>query len=378
MTRLRAAIARELANPGTPGLGGTGARASIATPWESDPLNIVGELYGLADSSNIQITRKTAMSLDVVAKGRRVLATNIGRMQLVTRKAGRPAPVAMGYLQQPEADRPVEATLTWTVDALLFYPRTWWIVQRRDAYGWPARGGVKLLDRKDAEFDNDGKLVRAWGKPVEPRDVIQFDSPDGGLLHDGQRTLRRAIVLDRAASLAEENPVPSVDLHYTGNQQLDEAQIGDLLASWRRARAKHGAGFSDKTIEVKALGIQDSQLLIDAQKRMDLKLARALGIPAWAADVALEGSTLNYQNRQSRAWELIDLFLSTYMTPITSRLSMADTTPIGWTTDLDIDSLTRPDMKTRFETYEIGMRGGFIDQSFIDAQEGQPTKELTA
>lgn len=352
-----------------------GVRAHIATPFESDPLNVVGELFGLADSSSFPITRKTAMSLDVVAKGRRVLATNIGRMQLVSRKAGQLAPVQMGYLAQPEAERPLAATLTWTVDALLFYPRTWWIVRRRDAYGWPARGGVKLLDRQHAEFDSDGTLIAAWGEPVEPRDVIQFDAPDGGLLHDAARTLRRALVLDRAASMAEENPVPSVDLHYTGHQPMDETQIADLLASWRRARAKHGAGFSDKTIEVKTLGIQDSQLLIEAQKRIDLKLARAIGIPAWAADVALEGSTLNYQNRQSRAWELIDLFLATYMTPIASRLSMPDCTPIGWTVALDSDELTRPDLKTRFETYEIGMRSGFIDQQYIDSQEGQTMKE---
>lgn len=381
MTRMRDAIRRELARPGQPGLGGTGGiGAGLATPFPSDVdhLGIIGELYGLADSSNVAVTRKLAMSLDVVAKGRRVLATNIGRMTLVSRKGATPAPVAMGYLQQPEQDRPLAATLTWTVDALLFQPRTWWIVQRRDAYGWPARGGVKLLDRKDAEFDEDGVLIRAWGEPVKPADVIQFDAPDGGLLHDGARTLRRALVLDRAASLAEENPVPSTDLHYTGTKELTGDQITDLLNSWRRARAKYGAGFSDRNIEVKTLGIQDSQLLIEAQQRMDIKLARAVGIPAWAADVALEGASLNYQNRQSRAWELIDLFLATYMTPITSRLSMSDCTPIGWTVDLDNDSLTRPDMKTRFETYEIGMRAGFIDQAFIDAAEGQPLKELTA
>ncbi len=378
ISRVRDAIKRELANPGTPGLGGSGLSARIASPFPSDELNIVGELYGLVDSSNIAITRKTAMSLDVIAKGRRVLATNIGRMTLVSRKGSAPAPLQMGYLQQPEADRPLAATLTWTVDALLFEPRTWWIVQRRDAYGWPARGGVKLLERKDAEFDEDGRLIKAWGQPVEPKDIIQFDAPDGGLLRDGARTLRRAIILDRAASLAEENPVPSTDIHYTGTRELDEKQIVQLLESWRAARAKYGAGFSDKTIEVKTLGIQDSQLLIEAQQRMDLKLARTIGIPAWAADVALEGSTLNYQNRQSRAWELIDLFLATYMTPITSRLSMNDCTPIGWTTDLDNDTLTRPDVKTRFETYAIGIEKGFIDQSYIDAQEGQPLKELTA
>ncbi|KTR77437.1 hypothetical protein NS234_07480 [Microbacterium oxydans] len=337
-------------------------------------------LFGLADSSNIQISRRTAMSLDVVAKGRRVLATNLGRMTLVNKKANRPAPIQMGYLQQPEEDRPLAQTLIWTADALYFYPRTWWIVLRRDGYGWPARGGVKLLDRADAELDDKGRVIKAWGKPVESRDVITFESPDGGLLHDGLRTLRRAVVLDRAASLAEENPVPSVDLHNVGTKPLEADQITTLLQSWQAARARYGAGYSDKSIEVKTLGLDKEQLLLDAQNRMDIKLARQIGIPAWAADVALEGSTLNYQNRASRAWELIDLYLATYTTAIGSRLSMNDATPVGWTTEFDTDVLTRPDQKTRFETYKLGIDGGFIDQAYIDAQEGQPMKsqEITA
>lgn len=334
-------------------------------------------LFGITDASNLQITRRTAQGLDVVAKGRRVLATNIGRMRLVNKKGGLPAPLQMGYIQQPEDDRPLSQTLIWTADALYYYPRTWWIVKKRDAYGWPARGGCKLLDREDAEFDDHGKPVKAWGTNIADAGwgVIQFDAPDGGLLHDGQKTLRRAVILDRAASLAEENPVPSVDLHNTG-EKLEAEQIREILTSWRNARARYGAAYSDKGIEVKTLGLDKEQLLIDAQNRMDVKLARQIGIPAWAADVALEGSTLNYQNRQSRAWELIDLYLATYTTAIADRLSMNDCTPIGWTTEFDDSVLTRPDTKTRFDTYKVGLDGGFIDQAWIEAQEGQPLKDL--
>lgn len=349
----------------------------IASPpaW-SDPnhLAVIGELYGIADA--VVVTRKQALELDVISKARRVLATNVGRLTLINRKGKNPAPMQMPYLQQPEEDRPLAATLTWTADALMFYPRTWWIVQRRDAAGWPARGGCKLLELKDAEFDSDGNLIGAWGKPVQRQDIIQFDSPDGGLLHDGNRTLRRAVVLSRAAQLAEANPVPSLNLANQGVEKLEPDQITDLLESWVEARRKYGVAYTDRNIKPEAMGIVDSQLLIEGQKQMDLRLARQIGLPAWAADVQLEGSTLNYQNRASRAWELIDLYLSTYLTPISSRLSMNDTTPIGWTTEFDTDELTRPDQKTRFETYEIGKRAGFVDDSWIEAQEGQPLKEL--
>lgn len=351
---------------------------SLATPesWGSSVhLDVIGELYGLADGANFPVTRKLAHGLDVVNKGRRVLATNIGRLRLTNRKGNGPAPLQMPYLQQPEASRPLSDTLIWTADALYYYPRTWWVVLRTDAAGWPARGGVKLLDRDDAQFDADGKLIRAWGTPITdyPR-VIEFNAPDCGLLHDSQKLLRRAVILDRAASLAESNPVPSINLQNQGSRELEPAQITELLDSWMQARKKYGVAYTDKTVQATPMGIVDSQLMIGAQERMDVKLARATGLPAWAADVALEGSTLNYQNRQSRAWELIDLFLSTYMTPIVSRLSMPDATPLGWSTEFTTDDLTRPDMKTRFDTYKVGLDGGFIDQAWIDAQEGQTLK----
>lgn len=362
------------------GIGG-GGEIPWESPWaDGSHLSLVGELYGLADSSSICITRRTALGLPVVAKADRLLTTNLSRMRLRNMKGTALAPIQMSWLQQPEKDRPLAATIVDIARALFFDPCTWLVVKERDAYGWPARGGSKFLERKDAEFDSDGKLVKAWGTDIAAAGwyVVQFDSPDGGLLHNGRKILRRAVILDRAASLAEENPVPSIDLHNTGQERLEGEQIAELLASWRNARAKYGAGYTDHRIEAKPLGIQDSQLLIDAQRQMDINLARQTGVPAWAADVALEGSSLNYQNRQSRAWELIDLFLTGFMTPITSRLSMNDVTPMGWTTEFDIDALIRPDQKTRFDTYKVGIDGGFIDQTWIEAQEGQPMKELTA
>ncbi|WP_345751384.1 phage portal protein [Microbacterium rhizophilus] len=352
----------------------------LASPYsDAASLSVIEELYGLADRSDLIVTRGMAMGLSPLAKGRRVLATNLGRMSLVNTKGSASAPT-MPYLEQPEADRPLSATLTWTADALYFQPCTWWIVRKRDAYGWPARGGIKLLDRADAQFDKDGKLRSAWGmeigedNEIKPRDVIQFDAPDGGLLADQKVLIRRAAVLNRAASLAEANPVPSVNLEYSGNQPLESDQIKDLLDSWVSARKKYGVAYTDKTIKAVPMSAAEAQLLLGGRKQMDLELARVAGAPAWALDVALEGSTLNYQNRASRAWELIDLFLATYMTPIATRLSMPDATPLGWRTTFNTDDLTRPDQKTRFETYKLGLDAGFIDQAWIEAQEGQRMK----
>ena len=355
----------------------TGAQLSIdaaigdrnpESPWADGSglsTHMLEDLYGLARS--ITVTRKKAISLDVVAKGRRIYAGQISRMTLRNVKYGKPAPTQMSLLAQPEQGRSCASTLIWTADQLYFHGRTWWIVQQRDSYGWPM--WVRRLDRKDAKFDMTGTLIEAHGQPVQPRDVIEFDHIDGGLLNDAADMVRRGLIINAAAALAEDNPVPALDLHNEG-EELSPNQIEELLTSWQNARRKRGVGYSSKGLKVNALGAPTTQLLLDGRKAIDLALARHVGLPAWALDVALEGSTLSYENRASRNWELLDLGLSPMMTSITSRLSMGDVTPHGWQVEFNTDQLTRDDMKTRFETYKIGVDGNFVTPEQIAAWEG--------
>jgi len=342
-----------------------------ATPYSTGTLEqmTLDDLFGIAD--HITVNRAKAMTLAPVAKGRRVIAGNIGRLSLVTTKDGLPAPTQMSLLAQPERDRPLAATLTWTADALMFYPRTWWVVMERDFYGWPA--WVKVLPQEDAELDLEGHLVKAWGQPLSSyQGVIQFDGVDAGLLIDGADTIRRALIINRAASLAEDNPVPALDIHNDG-EDLTKDEIDTLLDSWQAARRRRGVGYSSRSVKVTPLGLPTEQLLIEGRKAITLELSRHMGLPAWAVDAEVAGASMTYTNRASRNWELLDLGLAAPMTAISSRLSMGDVTPRGWAVEFNHDQLTRDDMKTRFETYKIGRDGGFITQAQIDAWEGWAT-----
>lgn len=346
----------------------SGAQRGIRSPWS--PYGVLQQvtledLFGLAHG--VTVTRQRALSLSVVNKARRVIAGNIGRLQLVAITGGQPAIVQPPLLAQPEADRSLSETLTWTADALFFHPCTWWIIQSRDYYGWPLK--VKLLDQTAAELDTDGVLVRAWGEPVNSADVIQFNSIDSGLLTDARDIIQRGIIITHAASLAEDNPVPALDIHNEGDR-LQAEEIEELLGSWQIARRTRGVGYSDKMIKVNPLGAPTEQLLIEGRKAIDLELVRACGIPAWAADVPVETSALNYSNRASRNWELIDLALAPYMNAIESRMSMPDVSPAGWSIAFVADELTRDDAATRYANYEIGLRAGFLTLPQIYKWEG--------
>lgn len=320
----------------------------------------------------VAVNRSNAMQVATIAAGRHVIAGTGGRLPLVASQGGVRAALQPALLQQPERGTPRSTTLTATLDALYFHPFTWWHVLERDFYGWPTK--VEWVSHARAGLDSQQRLIKVDNVPIDPADVIRFDSPLGdGLLKNARKNIQRAIAIDIAAALAEDNPVPTVELHNESGTELNQEEIDELLDKWSSARRRRGVAYTPKSLKVIAHGQHSQQLLIDGRKSISLDLIRQANLPAWAASTAIEGATMTYDNRNLRNWELLDLTLAPYLTAIGDRLSMPDVTPRGWTVKVDVDELTRPDEKTRFETYEIGKRAGFIDNAWIAAREGWPT-----
>ena len=346
----------------------------LKSPWSDNSALTdwtLADVFGMSPSS-LDLNRTRALRIAVVAKARNQLATNIGRLPLYSQKGGQRAPVQMPLLAQPERAVPFSTTLTNTVDALLFYPCTWWHVTERDTYGWPL--WVEWVDRGRATLDEAGKLLAIDNVTVLDRDVIRFDSPLGsGFLDIARDTLKRALAINLSATNAEDNPVPTVELHNESNDALTDDEIKKLVGAWRDARRRGGIAYTPKSITVKTNGQQPEQLLIDGRKAIALELVRHLNVPAWVCDVQLDGSSLTYENRQDRNAELIDLALAPYMSAIRDRLSMGDVTPRGWRVLFDTDELTKPDEQTRFTTYNLGIVGGYVTPEMVAEREGWQT-----
>ncbi|QEO08892.1 phage portal protein [Protaetiibacter larvae] len=320
----------------------------------------------------VHVNRANAMKVASVAAARHVIAGTAGRIPLVARKDGARVPAQPSLLVQPERGVPRSTTMTWTYDALFFQSCTWWHVTERDAYGWPA--WVEWVPLAKAGLDNEGRLIKVGDTPVRPEDVIRFDSPLGeGFLHNAGKIVQRAIALDLAASKAEDSPIPAVELHDELGVELPQDKIDDLLDKWAAARRTRGVAYTPKGLKVIPHGKPADALIIDGRKTISLDVIREANLPAWAASTAIEGATMTYDNRSLRNWELLDLTLGSYFEAVAGRLAMPDVTPRGWTVEADTDRLTRDDMKTRFEAYQIGKTAGFIDNAWIAAQEGWAT-----
>jgi hypothetical protein len=320
----------------------------------------------------IPVNRHNAMQISTVASARHVIAGTGGRIPLYAEQGDVRPTSQPALLGQLERGVPRSTTMTWSYDDAFFQPQAWWHVTERDYYGWPL--WIERVAPHKATIDAEGRLVKVNGKPVKAEDVIRIDSPLGhGFLKNAGRDIQRAIALTLAAAKAEDSPIPAIELHNELGVEMTQEEIDDLLDNWAAARRKRGTAYTPKGLKVIAHGKPADALLIDGRRAISLDLVRHANLPAWAASTAVEGATMTYDNRQLRNWELIDLTLSPYFTAFAERLSLNDVTPRGWTVKANTDELTRPDLKTRFEAYEIGKLGGFIDNAWIAAQEGWAT-----
>ena len=260
-------------------------------------------------------------------------------------------------LAQPEPGLARSTTITWTADALFFHGRAFWHITERTADGFPV--SVRWVPEGHAGVNNAGQLETAFGVPVHPRDCIRFDAPDAGLLTDASDTLRRALALNRSASKAEDNPVPIVNLKNNG-EDLTNEEIDTMIERFETKRKQSAVGYTSRGLEVQTFGAPPENLFIDARKTIILEIARHTGIPAGKLDAAIEGTALTYTNRVSENQQLIDEVLQPYMTAIADRLSMDDMTPKGTNVRFNTDTLTTPDIATRYAYYQTGIDAGII------------------
>lgn len=379
-----ARVAAGAARPPRQGAGGDST--DVLSPFVSSndllgsvDASLIAELFGDHAAENLPLSRDAAMSVPAIARARNVLCTTAGRLPLLTYRDRDLAP-GRSPLDQPErvAFRPRFVTLLWTVDAMLFYGRAWWIVVERYAedgrprsFEWVPEWNARIVD---------GQLVGTLDgrhRTIAERDVVRIDGPHDGILNYGSATIRQAMRLDRAALRIAENPVPAIELHQTTPDELEDDEIDKLVDRWIKARRRTGVGYTNAAIETKTLGLNPEQLIIEGRKLAALECARMVNVPAWVVDAPVEGSSLTYSNVPSRSRELIDFALMPYLAAIESRLSLDDVLAAGWWCRFDVDELLRGDFKDRMDGYKVAVESGvYKAEELRQREEGRPAERL--
>jgi hypothetical protein len=318
----------------------------------SDRPGEVALAFGVALDS-VAVTRKAAMSIPTISQGRDVIAGTIGTFPLRATSGGGAQAAPRAFLDCPDPRTTRQYTITWTVDQLMFHGVAWWLVQARDALGFPT--DARLVPYGAVSVDVSAGVAYVDGRPVADRDLIRFDGPHEGILNKNAVPIATALLLEQAAAKYAKAETPNGLLRDTrpagtGND-LTDAEVAALLSSWRTNRAKYGTGYLNRSLEYITPQVWSAAelQLVEARRWSSTELARVMGLDAGAVN-APAASGMTYQNGVEQRRGRLDGAFRQYLEAIEARLSRPDVTPRGHVVTFDVAGWLLGDAAERVDT----------------------------
>jgi hypothetical protein len=276
------------------------------------------------------------MSLSVIANARHLIV-GIASQLTVDRLRGDEKLDPGTILTQPDPDQTWPTTIGETIDDLLFYGGSDWLVLRRDSEGFPSRARRLPYGTAAPILEPDWRKwsrVRGYsvgGVRLPPDDLIHFGMPGGGgVLRESPGTILDALALQAAATRFATVPLPAGVLTNEG-QEVGEKDAAKIVADFDAARAAGATAFlQSMTYERTALNSADLQL-VEAQAATDAKLARVMNVPvATVASSPTGGAHAQvYANVVASLTQLVQQAIAPYLRAIEETFSMPGVTPRG-------------------------------------------------
>lgn len=219
------------------------------------------------------------------------------------------------------------------------------------------------------------------GREYSARDILhtRFLRAPGraeglGPIQACQDTILGARNMSRYASnWITEGGVPTGVL--TTDQPINKAQAEEAAEQWTAQNsAKDGVAVLGKGLTFTPLMLKPSEVQFLESREFDSRaIARMFGIPAHQMLIGVEGASLTYQNIQDADLSFNRWTEMAYLRPIEAGLSRV--LPGRITTRFNLDAFLRPDTRTRYETYKVGIDAGFLTKEYVQETEGLPVQQ---
>lgn len=321
------------------------ASRGVVSPW-AGPSHlaklVVDDIFGIDTQA---VTRAEAMSIPAVAKARNLICGTLGRQPLRAYRDGATLPDQPTWLYRTDTQVTPRMRTMWVLDDVLFYGWSLLAVQRG------AEGQILDAQRVPParwKFDAVGRVL-VDDHEVAHDDVVLIPGPFEGLLTAGARTVRAARKLEEQWTARVKNPVPVVEIRYTGDEDLEEHEMREIRTSYIAARndPEGTVMVTPRGFEVHPHGDQALELFVNGRNAVTLDIARFCNIPAIMLDASnVNATSVNYSNEAVGRSELRDLTLRFWALTVEERLSADDCTPRGTTIAFDLSDLTVPDVGT--------------------------------
>jgi len=290
------------------------------------------------------VGRSEAISVPALMRCRNLLAGTIGAIPLeLYKKSTNETLGSPLWLEQPSYSQPRSVTIAWTVDSLLFYGQAFWkVVEVYAEDGRPSRFEWIANSRVTATLDSTNTFVRSYAVDgmTLPMDglgsLITFQSLGDGILNTGVSTIRAAIDVQKAATIAAATPMATGYIKNTG-ADLDPKEVSGLLAAWKQARNNRSTAYLTSTLEYNPVSFSPKDMMYgEAIFNLATEVARLCNVPAYYVS-ADQNNSMTYANVQDERKQFLTLSLQPFISAIEDRLSMDDITARGNIVKFDID-----------------------------------------
>lgn len=330
--------------------------------------------------NGIGIDRNFALQVASVSRCRNLIAGVISSIDLALykkstgEKLGSPV-----WLEQPDQRQPRSVTISATVDSLIFYGISYWVVSslyaddgRPSGFEWVANNRVTYTtDKYGTEVQDyflDGNKVPMSGIGS----LVTFQSLLPGVLQTASTTIRAAYDIQKAAAVSAATPMPTGILKNSG-ADLPETQIQGLLAAFKSARQNRSTAYLTSTLDYVPTSFSPKDMAYtEASQYLSTEIARSMNVPAYMISSDMNNS-MTYQNILDGRKEFMAYSLQPYISAIEDRLSMNDITNSQNQVRFAIDeTFLRADAKDRLDILEK-----MLTLNLIDVNQARQMEQLT-
>jgi HK97 family phage portal protein len=281
------------------------------------------------------VTRAQALQVPSIKRCRDLICGTIASIPLeYYKKSTGEMITAPRWVHQPSKAQPRFETLYFTLDSLMMYGVSYWIItetyledNRMANADWVANNRVTFNTDANNNFVTQYYLD---GKPLPMTglgSLITFQK-DEGILAVGGSTIKAALDAQKAASVALETPSATGYLKNSG-ADLPPAEVSGLLAAWKRARQNNGTAYLTSTLEYQTTGFSPKDMAYqDAIQGLATECARLCSVDPYYVSASMNTS-MTYSNVIDERKQLVALTLQSYVSAVEARLSMDDISTAG-------------------------------------------------
>ena len=293
--------------------------------------------------------REAAMSIPTVSRARTLICTTVGALPFTLWSADfsadppieRRIPPA-GWMARPDPNRTRQWLLAWTTDDLMFNGISHWRITRRYSAPNDYPAAFERVMPGDLHVDASTGKVTINGEEVDPRDVVEFLSPNDGLLANGWRAISIAMQLDDAADRFAGTEIPAGILQeQAGGEDLGAEELTVHAVTFTEARRTNTTAALNKYLQYIPTQVDASAMqLVEGRTYQALELARLADVPPYLVG-APAGTGMTYQNAIQARGDLIDYGALPYIGCIEQTLGGPNVTPRGQFVRLDTNAWLR-------------------------------------